>query len=444
MAVIDQADYTTLTIPIDKITTAGNVRRQIGDTSDLEASIRAVGLIEPVLVRDLNGSGYQLIAGHRRLTAVTNLGDTEIPARVLPESEDGELARIALQLVENLQRVDLDPVEEAAGYAQLKQYGWKQKEIASNVGRSESHVSKRLALLDLPDQAFDLHQAGTIGPEALYELSRVTSAGGDVGAVIDEINEWTTAENNFRRDPVTLTDVRRLADGAVDDAKAEKEAAARSEELTAEGLHVVLSDVDELPNGHERVGWNLDVDQDEHRKEACAAIHLYVRWGKLHEADVCSDPKRHTPNGDSDLKATVRKPYEPPPAEQKRRKKLEARKKILTTALPLVMGGRTPARDRIVDRMARLYLENVWAEVLKRAIKLLDLDAELDGDYRSLIDLYDNANTAERNRILLAVTAADGHIRATGSYAPEGSDTFERQVKFLSQLGVTVDLEDDE
>jgi ParB/RepB/Spo0J family partition protein len=439
MTLVKSADYTAEEIPVSKITSPGNVRRQIGDTTDLEASIKSVGLIEPILVRHANGNNaYELISGHRRLAAVTNLGDKTISARVLTPTDDtdiNERTRITLQLVENLQRVDLDPIEEASGYAQLKQYGWKQKDIAAGIGRSQGHVSKRLALLDLPDRAFELHDEGKVGPEALYELSRVVSAEGDISSVLDEIDKW----RSFDDSPPTVQDIRLISDDAVADAKATKELDQRATELTGDGLRVVTDDpYTNLAKGEERIGYTLDVDPDDHRAEPCAVVYLWVRWGKVVEQDVCSDPGRHR-GGDSKLQAK-KTSQGPSAAEKKRREDQKARVKLLTTALPLAMGGRTPSRDKILDRVATLYLDNVWAEVSKRAIKLLNLEAETEGDYSKLKELYESAATEDRNQILLAVVLADGHTRSTGSYVVEGSDAIKNHVSFLADLGVDVDV----
>jgi ParB family chromosome partitioning protein len=119
------------------------------ELADLEASLRVNGLIQPVIVRPLpSGSGYELIAGERRFRAAQRLNWTEIPA-IVREADDKEL--LTLALVENLQRTDLNPIEEAEGYQHLiTSYSLTQQETADIVGKDRSTVANMLRLLGLP------------------------------------------------------------------------------------------------------------------------------------------------------------------------------------------------------------------------------------------------------------------------------------------------------
>lgn len=119
------------------------------ELADLQASLRANGLLQPVTVRTApSGGGYELIAGERRLRAATALGWTEIPALV---KELDDRALLTLALVENLQRADLNPVEEAEGYLRLQDaFELTQQQIAEAVGRDRTTVANALRLLTLP------------------------------------------------------------------------------------------------------------------------------------------------------------------------------------------------------------------------------------------------------------------------------------------------------
>ncbi|MBA4071888.1 MAG: hypothetical protein C0497_08655 [Gemmatimonas sp.] len=119
------------------------------ELADLEASLRVNGLIQPVTVRPSpSGTGYELIAGERRFRAAQRLNWTEIPA-IIREVGDKEL--LTLALVENLQRTDLNPIEEAEGYQQLiTSYSLTQQEAADIVGKDRSTVANMLRLLGLP------------------------------------------------------------------------------------------------------------------------------------------------------------------------------------------------------------------------------------------------------------------------------------------------------
>lgn len=132
-------------------------RTQIGeaDLLELTASIEASGLLQPVIVRPRNGK-YELIAGERRWRAVQRLGWAKIPA-VVRDVDDQTL--LTLALIENLQRDDLSPIDEAAGYQRLgEEFQLPQAEIARLVGRDRSTIANLLRLLKLPAEVKTLVQ----------------------------------------------------------------------------------------------------------------------------------------------------------------------------------------------------------------------------------------------------------------------------------------------
>jgi ParB family transcriptional regulator, chromosome partitioning protein len=117
---------------------------------ELVDSIRQHGIIQPLIVRRLNGGTHELIAGERRWRAAQEVGLAEVPVIVRAASD---LEVLELSLIENLQRSDLNPIEEAHGYARLRdEFGMKQEEIALKVGRSRAAVANALRLLDLHPQ----------------------------------------------------------------------------------------------------------------------------------------------------------------------------------------------------------------------------------------------------------------------------------------------------
>jgi ParB family transcriptional regulator, chromosome partitioning protein len=129
------------------------------ELEELAASIRASGVLQPLLVRR-EGDRYQLIAGERRLRASQLVGNTEVPVRVMALN-DQEALEIAL--VENLQRADLNPVEEAEGYQRLmKEFGLTQEAVATRVGKSRPAVANALRLLSLAPRAKELLSNGQI------------------------------------------------------------------------------------------------------------------------------------------------------------------------------------------------------------------------------------------------------------------------------------------
>lgn len=157
-----------LTISIDQIKgDPNNVRTRVDVKSikGLADSIKGTGLLNPIIVRP-HDDGYLVIAGHRRLAAIGTLvdaGEHDGQVPVILRSGDITEADVTVeQLVENLQREDIDALDEAAGYARLLEFDMSQAEISRKVGRSRGHVTKRLALLTLPQAAKDALRKGDI------------------------------------------------------------------------------------------------------------------------------------------------------------------------------------------------------------------------------------------------------------------------------------------
>ncbi|GBD24783.1 Chromosome-partitioning protein Spo0J [bacterium HR30] len=119
------------------------------ELEELAQSIRQQGLLQPVLLRPVDG-GYELVAGERRFRAAQRAGLSEIPA-VVREVDDRTALELAL--IENLQRTDLDPIEEARAYERLsRQFGLTQEEIAARVGKHRSTIANTMRLLRLPEE----------------------------------------------------------------------------------------------------------------------------------------------------------------------------------------------------------------------------------------------------------------------------------------------------
>jgi ParB family chromosome partitioning protein len=142
----------TLEVAVDRITPSPfQPRRAFDETkiAELASSIRNQGIIQPLVVRP-RGDGFELIAGERRWRAAMKAGLGRVPV-VLREASDHEALQLAL--IENLQREDLNPIEEANGYRRLQEeFHWSQEEMADKVGKSRPAISNSLRLLALPDE----------------------------------------------------------------------------------------------------------------------------------------------------------------------------------------------------------------------------------------------------------------------------------------------------
>ena len=153
----------TITLKISEIEPNRSQPRKEFDEqslSELAESISSHGLLQPLLVRPLPHGGYEIVAGERRYRACRMAGLTEVPViiRELTESETMELA-----LIENLQREDLTPLEEAEGYAVLlNEHHFTQEEIAQSMGKSRPAIANALRLLKLPESVRELLRDGSI------------------------------------------------------------------------------------------------------------------------------------------------------------------------------------------------------------------------------------------------------------------------------------------
>ena len=211
-----EASSALRTVPIGQIRPNPYQPRQEfrpDELADLESSLRANGLLQPITVRPAAGGGYELIAGERRYRAATRLGWTEIPA-IVKEIDDQTL--LTLALVENLQRSDLNPIEEAEGYQRLiAEFGLTQQQVAEVVGKDRTTVTNMLRLLGLPASVRRMVQEGKLthgharallglaNERAMTDLARDAATNGlsvrDVERRVRESSERSVRPERSRR-----------------------------------------------------------------------------------------------------------------------------------------------------------------------------------------------------------------------------------------------------
>ena len=159
----DEDEGELQTLPIARIEPRKDQPREVFDEqalSELAESIGRYGLIQPIVVRKLPSGYYQIIAGERRWRASRMAGLIEVPVRVI-EADDRRTAELAL--VENLQRENLNPIEEAKGYKTLMEvYGLTQDETAKSVGRSRPAIANSMRLLGLSERVMKLVENGQL------------------------------------------------------------------------------------------------------------------------------------------------------------------------------------------------------------------------------------------------------------------------------------------
>jgi ParB family chromosome partitioning protein len=133
------------------------------ELTELEASLRTSGLLQPITVRRIGPDAYELIMGERRLRAASQIGWTDIPAVVRDRKDVDDRTLLTLALVENLQRADLNPLEEAQGYKRLTdEFGLTQQQVADAVGKDRSTIANFLRVLSLPTPVRQMLSDGLI------------------------------------------------------------------------------------------------------------------------------------------------------------------------------------------------------------------------------------------------------------------------------------------
>jgi ParB family chromosome partitioning protein len=174
------------------------LERSWEEVKELAESINQHGLLQPIIIAETEqGAKYKILAGMRRYMAVRLLGWTRIPARIVrgAEGTKGEV----LTIVENLQRKDVDPFEEALAFARLRQKGLTDEEIAQLVNKDRTYIVKRIALLRLDEETLEAVRKSLITPSHALELLRIDdietrryflSICLDQGASVAQLRKW--------------------------------------------------------------------------------------------------------------------------------------------------------------------------------------------------------------------------------------------------------------
>jgi ParB family chromosome partitioning protein len=268
-----------------------NPRRDVGDVSELAASIAELGVLEPLIVltaaayvaaaeadgvpaRPGPGITHVIVLGHRRAAGAGRAGLARVPA-VVRDDLAGARA-LAAMIAENLHREALTPLAEAAGMAELARRGWRQRRIAQEIGCSQAHVSKRMALLQLPAAARDALADGRLTVSDALELHQLLGAGDGAEEAI------ATAVTAIERGQ----GVRHAISQAREWLRREQRARATRAKLEADGVKIVT---EKERGGH---GWpRVWSDLKPHADAGCLAAVISF-YGDAEY--VCTSPGGHT------------------------------------------------------------------------------------------------------------------------------------------------------
>ncbi len=162
VAVASLSQNKTFSLPLEKLLPNPNQPRYFFDEERLEEladSIREKGVLQPLIVRDMQNGKYEIVCGERRYRAAEYAGLKEVPV-IIKDLADDEKLEIAI--IENVQRADLTPLEEAEAYLKLMEKGYSQEEVAKRVGKSRSAVANILRLLRLPKEVLKYIASGEL------------------------------------------------------------------------------------------------------------------------------------------------------------------------------------------------------------------------------------------------------------------------------------------
>lgn len=302
-------------IPIGEIKPADdNDRRgELKEIDGLADSIRAQGILQPLTVAPMKG-GYLLVFGHRRLAGAKKAGLEVVPCLIDEGLRDQPALVRERRLVENLQRQDLTAVEEALAFkALIQEHGYSQRQLAVRTGCSQSHISKRVSIADLPPKVLDKVESdsGGITIGDAVELARLSGEPKRVEAALAAVMSGDfRAKSNPIRAAVEEELTRQALDRAIEarskEVRKHKTPVVELPHLDATSLVRPLrgTGVREDPGSDSRGYWAVSLPLDEHAKEKChGATYEEKVDGRVVDAYyVCTDVARHTVAGDSELK----------------------------------------------------------------------------------------------------------------------------------------------
>lgn len=185
---LDSSQPTFAYLPINQIATdPAQPRKVVGSLEELKASIQEHGILQPIIVSPIHTDSYQIVVGERRFTAAKELQLATVPAIVRTIEEH---QRLEVQLIENIHRKDLNPIEEATAYQRLiDEFKLSQRQLAERLGKSATSINEALRVLSLPAIILEgVGPRGTLSRSVLLEIAKLPSPE-------DQLAVWRQATN---------------------------------------------------------------------------------------------------------------------------------------------------------------------------------------------------------------------------------------------------------
>jgi len=355
-----QGEYAVLHINQIVVAEGFNNRRALGDLDELTESIKSMGVLEPLIVWLPEGENrlYHLVAGERRLAAAKKAGLTIVPAIIRDLDDKGRLEAL---IVENLQRKDIDPLEEAEGYKRLLGFGLKQQEIATKVGRSPGHVSKRLSLLELPAEAQKAVADGTLKMADAVELAPFVTEPEVIAKTLEHAVQAARHGYYFNASQTAKNEL----------AKLERD---RRRETAIAGLKAAkvslikgsYTNHPELGSGHRQI----PITAAKHKTSPCHAAYLDYE-NRVHY--VCTKPANHKKDEDPAVVKAVKALTERHQYTHQGQREISAKQKAAYDARKKLLTERHVERTSQIKRLltARQKREEVLDFTLRQLLQLV-------------------------------------------------------------------------
>lgn len=367
---------------VDEIHAApDNLRHDVGRLKELQTSIEAVGILQPLVVHT-NGDGkYEIIAGHRRFAAAKHLGLAEVPVVIRDDLADA--AKIEAMIVENFHREDLTPIEQAEGLFRLEELGLARAEISAKTGLSKRLVTERIKLMDLTPKGRDAIHQGKLSIEAGLELAKEATSPGLIdeaisailaGEVRDPARAVADVKSNLKHADMTarlMVKVEKLQELG-------KEVVVKAHYQEADGTRGWKRIIGPEDKGYFHSG-EVRVDPKVHAKEECAGFIFDPgragQYGQLPSlSQLCKKPNRHTFTGASEIKVEKAQQEHDAKAQQREINKAE-RDRQAAMRVRYEMGlVKKPPRKLIADLAIAGFIHKIYAEHKKGAAQLLGLE----------------------------------------------------------------------
>jgi len=335
-----------------------NPRRKLGDLSELISSLGELGLLQPLVVTPRNGN-YMVVCGHRRHAAAKKAKLTTVPVVVRDLDEP---QRIKAMVIENCQRSDLSPIEEARAYQQLVGLGVTQRQLADDVGKGQSHISKRLSLLALPPKVLKDVDSGGITIGDAIELAKLVDHPDALATAVKRISFGWRANEAVRQQLAEI--------------ELQKKGEAEIERIKAAGIRYIASKDDyTAPKGTMYVdpdrSWDsLPMKIGAHSKLPCHAATVGRNGARRY---LCTDPKSHA----GDIKEAKQRATKDAAAERRRAHDKEIREatRARRAKISEILQERIP-KDELIEQLVSSLIRETWQSKRKIACELLGIDAD--------------------------------------------------------------------